>query len=275
MELSVLGGKGFVGGQYVNDYGCKYNNSRNNYEVYSDDVLYFISTVTNFNIYTDTHVDINTNLNVLMTVLDNWRERDPKGVFNFVSSWFVYGYGCGFEEHDECNPKGFYSITKRCAEQMLQTYCETFKLKYRILRLANVIGPGDAKASPQKNTLQFMANSLQNNEPVYLVKGGEFWREYIHVKDCAKAINLVVSSGMVNNIYNVGNTYPHTLKEAVNWLKDMSGSTSKIVITDGTAESFTMFADKLRGLGYYPDFIAKDMFKTLLKDSDDNRRVSL
>ena len=91
--------------------------------------VYFISTVDNYNVHTDMHIDINTNLNVLMDVLKSFRESSPDAVFNFISSWFVYGnVPLPAKEDSHCNPRGFYSITKRAAEQMLISYCETFGL---------------------------------------------------------------------------------------------------------------------------------------------------
>ena len=54
------------------------------------------------------------------------------------------------KESDYCDPTGFYSITKRAAEQLIISYCNTFNLKYRILRLTNIIGENDKKVSSQK-----------------------------------------------------------------------------------------------------------------------------
>ena len=43
------------------------------------------------------------------------------------------------QENALCDPKGFYSITKRTAEQLLISYCETFNIKYRIVRILCVV----------------------------------------------------------------------------------------------------------------------------------------
>ena len=147
--LNIFGGYGFVGTQFCNTTKNGYiKNYRDNHTVHSADVVYFISTVDNYNIHVDSHLDIHTNLVVLMKVLDEYRDYIKRtgetGCFNFISSWFVYGKDSGFgegsrgiPETDSCDPKGFYSITKRCAEQLLMSYCETFNLNYRILRLVN------------------------------------------------------------------------------------------------------------------------------------------
>jgi nucleoside-diphosphate-sugar epimerase len=264
MEITSLGGRGFVGSEYIKQFPTRVN-ERNDYNVHSKDVLYFISTITNANIYSDPFVDIDTNLSTLVKVLESWRvNSDHSGIFNFISSWFVYGYGKGFDEASLCNPVGFYSITKHCAEQLLKCYCDTFHLKYRILRLANVIGPGDMKMSAQKNVLQFIANQLKNNETVKLVRGGQFYRDYIHVSDCARAIHTAITEGDVNSVYNIGNGIPTLFADAVYALKRLSKSESEIEYVDGNAQSFSMSADKLQRLGYVPDFQGDKLLATLL-----------
>lgn len=180
-NLTVLGGHGFVGSRFWNRLPCscesqvKYTrNDREDHRIYTPDVLNFISTVHNYHIFTDPYLDIDTNLSLLIRSLEEWRERDKTGVYktgvyNFISSWFVYG-GEG-ERHDVeesaiCDPRGFYSITKRAAEQLLISYCDTYGLSYRILRLGNVIGPGDMKASKEKNAIQYLVNQLKNAAPI-------------------------------------------------------------------------------------------------------------
>ena len=178
--VNVFGGYGFVGSEYCNFTKEGYiKNYRDNYEVRSANCVYFISTVDNYNVHVDSLLDINTILVVLMKVLDNYRDyikrTGEQGVFNFMSSWFVYGQDSGFgagsygiPETSVCDPKGFYSITKRCAEQLLMSYCETFDLNYRILRLANVLGKQDKKVSAKKNALQYLLGEIAANRPVDL-----------------------------------------------------------------------------------------------------------
>jgi nucleoside-diphosphate-sugar epimerase len=284
MALTVFGGRGFVGSSYIRTYydqtvgNIVSINDRHDLNVYSKDVLYLISTVHNYNVFKDNTLDIETNLILLMKVLENWKNRpDSKdGVFNFVSSWFVYGYQNNPHDVSEvaiCDPKGFYSITKRCAEQLLISYCSTHNLKYRILRLANVIGPGDKKVSEQKNALQYMANLLMEGRPVNLYGDGHFYRDYIHVDDCARAIELVITKGSINSVFNIGNGKTWDFITILTYLKLMLESPSAIRSVE-TKEfhkavqipSFYMNTDKLKSLGYKPTYTFSKLFKTLLRE---------
>lgn len=272
--INVFGGYGFVGSQFCETTKNGWiKNVRDNYRVHSADCVHFISTVDNYNIHVDSFVDVDTNLIVLLKVLDNYRDymktSDKEGCFNFISSWFVYGKDSGFRENhraipetEHCEPKGFYSITKRCAEQLLVSYCETFNLNYRILRLANVLGKGDKKVSKKKNALQYLLGELAADRPVELYDGGYFYRDYIDVRDCARAIDLVVNSGEKNAIYNIGNGSPVIFRDLIRYARDGMESASEIRTieqkefhkTVQSSRSFYMDNTKLRNLGYKPEY---------------------
>lgn len=199
MEINVLGGYGFVGGRYCEMTPTVIKNEKYDYEVKTNNVLYFISTVHNYNVFTQPYLDIETNLTALIKTLETCKDKDI--TFNFISSWFVYGnVPLPAKEDSYCDPKGFYSITKRAAEQLLISYCETFNLKYRILRLANVLGETDTKVSAKKNALQYLINELKLGNEIKLYDNGEIFRDYIYVDDVVDAINLVINNSPVNGI---------------------------------------------------------------------------
>jgi nucleoside-diphosphate-sugar epimerase len=231
-KITVFGGKGFIGSRFCSLYQDEVIvNDRADYVPKSDNVLYFISTIDNYNIHNDLHVDVDTNLKVMLSVLEHVK-NNPNTTFNFVSSWFVYGQNSKipFKEDDlECNPTGFYSITKRCAEQLLISFCNTFNIKYRIFRLANVLGEGDTKISKKKNALQFLVKEIVENRDVELYYGGNVLRDYIYVDDVCHAIHHCMVNGPVDEIINIGSGKPYLflniIKKAIKYAK----SNSKII----------------------------------------------
>jgi GDP-D-mannose dehydratase len=120
MNLSIYGSSGFIGSNYNSLYPGHHLIQREERTPKSDDLLYFISTVHNYHVYVDITLDVKTNLEVLCEVLGECREKKNTTI-NFVSSWFVYGITNNLpaKETDSCNPTGFYSITKKCAEDLL------------------------------------------------------------------------------------------------------------------------------------------------------------
>jgi nucleoside-diphosphate-sugar epimerase len=244
------------------------------------DVFYLISTIDNYHVTTNPYIDIDTNLTTLIKVLENFR-KDPRSkdvVFNFASSWFVYGdTDLPAKETSHCDPKGFYSITKRTAEQLLISYCETYGLKYRILRFANVLGLGDGKVSKKKNAVTYLINRMKQHLPIELYDGGEFVRDYIHVNDLCKAVNLVMTSGSANEIYNIGNGIPTRFADIIQDVLEL-GSTSEVKNIEQASfhkivqvKSMYMDTKKLKNLGYIPDHTIKSTIIELFHQQPVNK----
>ena len=266
--INVLGA-GFVGGRYCELTPNTVKNDRDDYSVKADEVLYFISTIDNYNVHTNPYLDIDTNLTTLVKTLETC---NPHNTFNFISSWFVYGdVELPAKEDSYCDPKGFYSITKRTAEQLLISYCETFGINYRIIRLANVLGKSDTKVSKKKNALQYMIEEIKNNRNVEMYDGGNVFRDYIHVDDVVQAINLILDKGELNTIYNVGNGKEIYLKDALSYVKDKTGSISELKTREAAefhkkvqTKNMVLDVSKIQNLGYKPKFDIYQILDTLM-----------
>lgn len=265
MRYNVFGGSGFVGSTFVElNKGYVSVNERNdlvpNINTQTTNIFYLISTVDNYNVKTNPFLDIETNLTTLIRVLENFRHQqyNKDVVFNFASSWFVYGdTDLPAKETSHCNPKGFYSITKRAAEQLLISFCETYDLKYRILRFANVVGASDKKASKKKNALLYMLNELKNHRDINLYDEGKFYRDFIDVEDLCSACKLVMDKGEVNAIYNIGNGVAETFGDIISFAQRYYESKSKIINIEQPdfhkkvqVKSMYMDNSKLLELGY-------------------------
>lgn len=288
--LNIFGGYGFVGSAYVRMFydaavgNIAHVNRRDDRRVYSADILYLISTVHNYHIFNDPHEDINTNLNLLVDVLERWKDYQKstgeKGTFNFVSSWSVYGNQKELPVNEDavCDPHGWYIITKRCAEQLLVEYCTTFGLQYRILRFANIVGPGDAKVSSKKNTLQYAINLLASGKDVELFGDGLFYRDFMHVDDCARAVDLVMGKGKTNETYNIGNGKTWLYTDILVYTKHVLKSAGNIVYKEPTdfqkkvpVGSFYLDVTKLRSLGFVPELTGCELYNSLIPHGDGSR----
>ena len=204
-------------------------------------------------------------------------------VFNFVSSWFVYGKNENVpfnEDLTNCNPTGFYSITKRCAEQMLISFCETFNIKYRIFRLANVIGEGDTKISRKKNAMQFLLKQVVNNEELLLYNGGTAKRDYIYVDDVCDALKHCIQNAPTNEIINIGNGRPAALIDVIQSAITESNSTS--IITKMKPPHFHdvvqvehswLDITKLKSYGFVSKYSVHDAVKKLVNFYKNNFEI--
>lgn len=266
--IAIYGGTGFIGSKFVEKNKCiVVPRAEVNPPEGTTKILYLISTVDNYNVLNDSFVDIETNLVHLMKVLDAIKGKNIE--FTFISSWFVYGNtDLPASESSCCNPKGFYSITKRAAEQLLESYCKTFNINYKIVRLSNIVGKGDGKASKKKNALQYLIDEMRAGNDINLYHEGNFYRDILHVEDAVEGIKIVMHKGKSGEIYNLGSgSKPVLFKDIINYLHHELNSSSKIGTMEPTnfhkivqVESMYLDVSKVNGLGFTP---SKTVFQAI------------
>ena len=235
-KISVYGATGFIGGTFCGlfpDDTIKI--PRDQREPESHEVLYLISTTTNHNMLTDLTLDVDVNLHVLLETLEYCKNNQL--TFNYVSTSFVYGADIiDAKETDICNPRGFYSITKRTAEQLITSFCEVNEVNYRIMRIANVYG-------------QDKELTVYNN--------GDDLRDYMHVIDICRALKLVIDNGESNSIYNIASGNPLPFREILEMVRDNLGSQSKFTPVETPRfnqlvqpKNVSLNVDRLKSLGF-------------------------
>ena len=276
--LSVYGSTGFIGNTYCSVFPEEVIPIPRDQKIpETNNVLYFISTTHNYNVFEDPHLDINTNLNFLISVLEECRNKYKEDVvFNFISSWFVYGKTNDLPAHEnsECNPRGFYSITKRAAEQLLISYCETYGMNYRIMRLCNVYGNTDKKASKKRNALQYLTGEVVNNRDINLYDAGENIRDFMHIEDVCNAMHLIINSDKYcNDIINIGSGQPYKFIDIMNYVKDKTSSKSTFNTVKPPkfheiVQVKDMYLDitKLNKIGFKPKYNLYDGLDILIKN---------
>lgn len=255
MDLSIYGGTGIIG-SYFQGLFPSLLIPRDQLTPGTKRVLYLISTTDNETFKEDPLIDVNTNLVELMRRLDACRKEGVEE-FNFVSSWFVYGPTYRQpHEYVDCKPRGFYSITKYTAEQLVKEYCTEFKINYRILRLGNVYGSSDP-GTHKRNALHFLINRLKKKESVRVMN--YLTRDFIHILDVCRAMHLTCYAGQLNSIYNIGTGKTTELSKAIEYANELLGNPSKIYrfspsSTYNQAIRFSLDCGLLNNLGFTPIF---------------------
>ncbi len=83
---------------------------------------------------------------------------------------------------------------------IVMAYHETYKLPVNITRCSNNYGPYQF---PEKLIPLIIKNILEGKKlPVY--GDGSNVRDWLYVKDHNKAVDMVINSGKVGEIYNIG-----------------------------------------------------------------------
>jgi dTDP-glucose 4,6-dehydratase len=129
-----------------------------------------------------------------------WR-KDVR--FHQVSTDEVYG-SLGrtgyFTETTPLDPRSPYSASKTSADLFVKAYRETYKMPVTITRCSNNYGPYHF---PEKLIPLIIKNILEGKTlPVY--GDGSNVRDWLYVEDHCKAIDRVINSGRIGEVYNVG-----------------------------------------------------------------------
>lgn len=246
----LYGGTGVIGSYFHGLYGGHLV-PRESLEPEGSKVLYLISTTSNAVGTVDEHVF--TNITSLMRRLIACRDNGVTE-FNFVSSWFVYGkHDSPRQEESQCRPHGIYSITKYYAEQLVIDFCTLHSIKWRILRLGNVYG-GPDKSDGTRNALHYIVQRLRDGDPVSIIAGVS--RDYLHIGDICRAINLVCSQGNYNQIYNVACGNSCSLFDVTMLCHEFTQSKSVIHKSTASGEGQSAFmgldCSRLTSLGFVP-----------------------
>jgi dTDP-glucose 4,6-dehydratase len=249
MKLLVTGGCGFIGSNFilcllesrpdvravnldlltyagnlenlqdVKPYGDRYRFVRGDIadrELVNSLVAEGFDAVVNF--AAESHVDrsivdsaafVRTNVLGTQVLLDACREHNVKR-FLQVSTDEVYGslgpQGAFTEDH-LIAPNSPYSASKASADLLVRSYHKTYGMDVVITRCSNNYGPFQF---PEKLIPLMITNAMADIElPVY--GDGMNVRDWIHVTDHCRAIELILDKGRPGEIYNIGaNTeYPN------------------------------------------------------------------
>lgn len=154
-----------------------------------------------------------TNILGTQTLLEVARR---KGItrFQHVSTCEVYGdlpldSGEMFTEQSPCRPRTPYNASKAGADHAVQTYHLTFNLPTVISRCSNNYGPFQF---PEKVIPLFTTRALEGQSlPLY--EHSQNKREWVHVLDHCRAIELMINQGKAGEVYNVGTGTEKTVEE--------------------------------------------------------------
>jgi dTDP-glucose 4,6-dehydratase len=131
--------------------------------------------------------------------------------FLFVSTDEVYG-SLGsegfFTEDTQLAPRNPYAASKASAEFLCKSYFDTYQFPVIRTRCSNNYGPYQYKEKLIPHLLDCCIHGLKL--PIY--GNGTAIRDWLHVSDHCRAIDLVVSQGELGKVYNIGgNTEKNTL----------------------------------------------------------------
>ncbi|HEX6444839.1 MAG TPA: dTDP-glucose 4,6-dehydratase [Streptosporangiales bacterium] len=195
-----------------------------------------------------------TNVVGTQTLLDA-ALRHGLGTFVHVSTDEVYGSipEGSWPETDPLRPNSPYAASKASSDLIALAYHRTHGLDVRVTRCSNNYGPYQF---PEKVIPLFVTNLL-DGDTVPLYGDGLNRRDWLHVDDHCRAIDLVLEKGRPGEVYNIGGGTELTNKRLTELLLEACGAgwSSVRYVTDrkGHDRRYSVDWSKIAAeLGYAP-----------------------
>jgi len=147
----------------------------------------------------------------------------------YASSAAVYGAPSTLPltEDSRCAPASPYGLEKLINDQYATLFARLYRLSMLGLRYFNVYGPRQDPSSPYAGVISRFASRLARDEPLMVFGDGGQTRDFVFVKDVARA-NLAALQSSRSGILNIGTGTSVTLLELIDALARCSGRTPRI-----------------------------------------------
>ncbi len=177
-----------------------------------------------------------------------------------------------FTEETPIHTSSPYSSSKAGADLLVLAYHRTYGLPVTISRCSNNYGPYHF---PEKLIPLMIVNCL-NDKPLPVYGEGLNVRDWLYVEDHCKAIDLIVRSGRIGEVYNVGGHNEMRNIDIVKLIVHELGKTEDLItyVTDRKGHDLRYAIDPTKihnELGWLPETKFPDGIKKTIKWYLDNR----
>jgi dTDP-glucose 4,6-dehydratase len=200
-------------------------------DICNPDLVNELTTETDIvvNFAAESHVDrsllnsanfVQTNVVGTTNLLSNSLKNGVR-VFHQVSTDEVYGsiLSGSWDEEFPLRPNSPYAASKASADLIALAYAHSFGMDVRISRCSNNYGPNQ---HPEKLIPLAITNLIRAKKiPIY--GDGLNRRDWLHVEDHCRAIELILEKGRAGQIYNVGGGFECTNLEIAAKISEIMG----------------------------------------------------
>jgi dTDP-glucose 4,6-dehydratase len=212
----------------------------------------------------ETHVDrsimaagdfIRTDVEGTFVLLEAARRAGALRRFVQISTDEVYGSvpTGSSRESDELKPRNPYAASKAGADRLAYSYWATYDVPVVITRASNNYGPYQF---PEKIIPLFVTNAI-DDIPVPLYGDGRNVRDWLHVDDHCRAVDLLTERGASGEVYNIGGGNDIMNVDLTHRILAALGKPASLIkpVADrlGHDRRYSLDTTRLRDLGWAPD----------------------
>jgi len=308
MKILVTGGAGFIGSNFIRfllqggkeyqiinfdklTYAGNLENladltSSKNYEFVRGDIcdgklvdgLMGKGVEAMVNFAAESHVDrslyepdvfVQTNV-VGLQILLHAAMRHKVRRFVQISTDEVYGslglHDPKFREDFNLAPNSPYSASKAAGDLLARSYFKTYGFPVLVTRCSNNYGPYQF---PEKLIPLFVTNAWEQ-KPLPVYGDGLNIRDWIHVEDHCRAIEMVMEKGRAGEVYNIGGEGEKTNLEITKTILQVLGKSDSLIqyVTDrpGHDRRYAIDFSKIeREVGWKPIYSLEEGLKQTVR----------
>jgi dTDP-glucose 4,6-dehydratase len=177
-----------------------------------------------------------------------------------------------FTEDSPFRPRTPYNASKAGGDHAVRAYFETWGLPTTITNCSNNYGPFQF---PEKVIPLFVTNAL-DDRPIPMYASTKNRREWLHVRDHCRAIELALEHGKPGETYNVGSGVEASIEEIADRILELTGKPEslKTIVPDrpGHDRRYLLDASKIeRELGWKPEIGFEDGLRETVEWYEANR----
>ncbi len=172
---------------------------------------------------------LQTNILGTHNLFEAIRHTVPKARVILLSSSEIYGSGMGIvdiihRESDPPNPYSAYATSKASCELLATQYVKAYHLDVVVARLFHFTGPGQSLKYVLPSVASQIARiELYNGDTIIFTGNLDVSRDYLDVRDMARAVALLASRGNAGEVYNICSGKARTIRDLVDYIIGISG----------------------------------------------------
>ncbi|HEU4496239.1 MAG TPA: SDR family NAD(P)-dependent oxidoreductase [Flavobacterium sp.] len=172
-------------------------------------------------------------------------------------------------EDKKPNLSSVYALSKYDQERLCLTIGQAYNIPTTALRFFNVYGTRQALSNPYTGVLAIFASRLLNNNAPMIFEDGNQKRDFVHVRDVARACRLALEKPEANGeVINIGSGNQYTIKYIADKLakvmdKDITATVNGKYRVGDIRHCFADLSKAKALLGYEPQVDFEDGLREL------------